>query len=264
MVPPFGLLWHRLLRPLLGPLFGRSRPYRLASATRENGLTTTLRLEPLKGSVPRYLPGQHLYLRFVGTSLPAEEHPFAISSSPSLPGALTVTIKAAGAYTNRLGELEPGARALVDAPHGGFSYLRWPDPRRHVFIAGGIGATPFLSMLNWMADRDSDRDLLFVWAVLSRDQLFGLADLKSFGTTFPRLKTVVVAEGDPLWTGEKGRVDRALLERLVPAFFGGEAFDWNSALYAVSGPPPMRKAVLSALRGLGVAGRNLRVGRFAR
>ena len=60
-----------------------------------------------------------------------------------------------------------------------------------------------------------------------------------------RLTLLPVMSGEPAWTGEKGRVDRALLERLVPDLTSRDVF--------LCGPPLMMRSVRSALMGLGVA-----------
>ncbi|MBL8968649.1 MAG: hypothetical protein JNG85_16715, partial [Spirochaetaceae bacterium] len=255
--------------------------WKVSAVRRETPLAATIRVVPARdlgrragpgadrrggrggGRDAAFLPGQYAFLRFTASSLPAEEHPFFYSSSPSEPGGASFTIGAAGDWTNLADRVEPDEPVVVDGPYGSSSYLSRPDPRRHVFIAGGMGATPFLSTLNWMADRDCDRDVLFLWSVENRSELFAAGDLASFAKTFPRLRVVVVAERDPLWDGERGRVDRALLERLVPAFLGrvpgsrqaDSGFDWNSAAYALCDPREggARGAeTAAALRALGV------------
>ncbi len=273
--------------------------WKVAAVRRETPLAATIRVVPARdssrsqgrgsgrsegrgadrraGREGAYLPGQYAFLRFTASSLPAEEHPFFCSSSPSEPGGLSFTIGAAGDWSSLADLVETEEPAVIDGPYGSFSYLSRPDPRRHVFVAGGMGATPFLSTLNWMADRDSDRDVLFLWSVENRSELFAAGDLASFSKTFPRLKVVVVAERDPLWDGERGRVDRALLERLVPAFLGrapggaggagpDSRFDWSSAAYAVCDPREggARGAeTAAALRALGVRRRDIAIAGFA-
>jgi predicted ferric reductase/mono/diheme cytochrome c family protein len=71
-------------------------------------------------------------------------HPFSITSAPGEEN-LRITVKAVGDYTSALRRLEPGAEAVVEGPFGSFSNEGLGQPRK-VWIAGGIGVTPFLSM----------------------------------------------------------------------------------------------------------------------
>ena len=78
-------------------------------------------------------------------------HPFTISSAPS-ERIVRITVKALGDYTSRLHEIvEPGMPAIIGAPHGRFDRRRGTD--RQVWIAGGVGVTPFLS---WIRSLDGD------------------------------------------------------------------------------------------------------------
>jgi predicted ferric reductase/mono/diheme cytochrome c family protein len=71
-------------------------------------------------------------------------HPFSITSAPGEEN-LRITVKAVGDYTSALRRLEPGAEAVVEGPFGSFSNEGLGQPRQ-LWIAGGIGVTPFLSM----------------------------------------------------------------------------------------------------------------------
>ena len=72
-------------------------------------------------------------------------HPFTIASAPS-ERVVRFTVKALGDYTSELHELvEPGMPAVLGAPHGRFDHGH--GTYRQVWIAGGVGVTPFLSWL---------------------------------------------------------------------------------------------------------------------
>jgi predicted ferric reductase len=71
-------------------------------------------------------------------------HPFSITSAPT-ERTLRITVKAVGDYTRALRRLEEGAEAVVEGPYGSFSHRGLPG-REQIWLAGGIGVTPFLSM----------------------------------------------------------------------------------------------------------------------
>ena len=80
-------------------------------------------------------------------------HPFTLSSAPS-EGRVRITVKALGDYTSRLEEIvQVGMPAVIGPPHGHFDRHR--GTARQVWIAGGIGITPFLS---WLRALDGDLD----------------------------------------------------------------------------------------------------------
>ena len=84
----------------------------------------------------------------------SEEHPFTISSAPGDDGCLAFTVKASGDYTRALRQAVQGDRARVDGPYGRFSYVLRTQPGQPLLlIAGGVGITPMLSMLEHQTAR---------------------------------------------------------------------------------------------------------------
>jgi predicted ferric reductase len=105
-------------------------------------------LRPL-GRPVTFAPGQFAMLFLEGID-GWHRHPFTIASSPREP-VVRFAIKALGDDTARLGEvLKPGMPAVVGGPFGRFSHRKGTS--RQVWIAGGIGVTPFLS---WLRSLDS-------------------------------------------------------------------------------------------------------------
>lgn len=98
-----------------------------------------------------FQPGQWTMLYLEGKD-GWHRHPFTIASGPHEP-LLRIAVKALGDHTRRVHELEPGMPAVLSAPMGRFDYRR--GGAQQVWIAGGIGITPFLS---WHRDADR-RDL---------------------------------------------------------------------------------------------------------
>ena len=118
------------------------------SVKRLNGTTLEVTLQPRTSKLV-HRAGQFLYVHFDSDKILEEPHPFTISSAPREEN-LRVSIKASGDWTQHLHEhLKPGATAYVDGPYGEFNYK--PGSKKQIWIAGGIGITPFLS---WMRDFD--------------------------------------------------------------------------------------------------------------
>jgi len=89
-----------------------------------------------------FKPGQFIFASFKDKEIGEEYHPFTISSSPS-EEQLRLTIKESGDYTEKLKNLKPQTKTLIEGPYGGFYSKKEGE---QIWIAGGIGITPFLSM----------------------------------------------------------------------------------------------------------------------
>jgi predicted ferric reductase len=92
-----------------------------------------------------FVPGQFGFLRMKVDGL-REPHPFTIASGAASDGRISFVIRALGDYTAKLvSEVAPGMRADVYAPYGRF--VRRPEASREIWIAGGVGISPFIA---WM------------------------------------------------------------------------------------------------------------------
>ena len=123
-----------------------------------------------------------------------------------------------------------------------------------MFLAGGIGGVPFISMLEHASRFASEDRILFLWGAATRDDLFGMETIATATTKIPGFRFVPVLSKDPLWTGERGRIDADKLVRIVPAFFGAseEDFEWNSASFWLCGPKSFRRDLKKGLKKLKV------------
>jgi predicted ferric reductase len=128
------------------PLQARRRAYAVENISREAGdiITVTIRADGHDG-VP-FRPGRFAWLKIGTSPFVFEEHPFTIASTAERPNRKQFTIKALGDFSELLIGMRPGRRVYIDGPYGGFTVdgLRGPG---FVFVAGGVGITPMLSML---------------------------------------------------------------------------------------------------------------------
>jgi predicted ferric reductase len=139
-----------LYRQFLWERLKRREPYHVQDVARLNGAVAQVTLRP-QGKPLRHRAGQFLYVHFESDKTLREPHPFTISSAPHEPD-VRLSIKSSGDWTQHLHEhLAMGARAYVDGPYGEFDY-KTGGPRQ-LWIAAGIGITPFLS---WIRDLQGD------------------------------------------------------------------------------------------------------------
>ena len=211
-----------------------------------NAVTVTVRAHGHAG-LP-FHAGQFAWLKIGSSPFVFEEHPFSIASTAEHPDLKEFTIKALGDFSELLSGLRPGRRVYLDGPYGSFTF-EGTGRSGFVFVAGGVGITPVLSMLRTLADRgDKAHHQLVVGArspveVLARDDLDGLRGRLDLTIT------EVVQSAPDGWRGEVGRIDAALLDRVLPRRA-------RHRDYFVCGPPGMVVAVGRHLRERGVpAGR---------
>ncbi len=97
-----------------------------------------------------YLPGQFAFARFEGMK---DAHPFSISSANTGDDGVRFCIKALGDDTRRLQEtLREGEAVNIEGPYGHFNFVRGGGTPKEVWVAGGVGVTPFLSRLEHLAE----------------------------------------------------------------------------------------------------------------
>lgn len=123
-----------------------------------------------------FIAGQFAFFRFFSDNLSSESHPFSMSSAPEEEN-LKIMIKSLGDYTAKLKSLKVGDYADVDGPFGRFSY-KHIDNKNQIWIAGGIGITPFLSMVRDLKDSAYKIDLYYCTSNIQEavllDELMGL------------------------------------------------------------------------------------------
>lgn len=136
------------IRSLLGGI-GRAREVagRVAAIEHPGNGVTTVRCE-LDHRWRGHRPGQFVFVTFDESE---GAHPFTIASSDRGDRSISLEIKALGDYTRSLaGRLQPGQAVRVEGPYGRFDVARHNPRARQIWIAGGIGVTPFLAWLESM------------------------------------------------------------------------------------------------------------------
>jgi predicted ferric reductase len=240
---------------VLKPAWQKSHDWKVAEVRKERGDTFTLVLEPVGHDGFRFEPGQFAWIKLAGSPFTLEEHPFSFASSGERSDRVEFGIKALGDFTSAIGDVAPGTRAYVDGPHGAFSIDRYPAPG-YVLIAGGVGITPFMSILHTMADRGDPRPVLLFYADKKWENVAYREALEELQGRLDLEVVYVLEEPDDDWDGETGFITGELLERRLPK----EQFERD---YMICGPPVMMDLVQEALRERGVPHAQIQLERFA-
>lgn len=244
------LLWIRIIKPL--GLY--RRPWKVQQVKAERGGAWTVSLVPEGDHRMRFVPGQFGWVLIDQSPLSISQHPFSFSSSAEHDDRVSVTIKARGDFTRGIKNVQPGSRAYVDGPYGLFS-TDHNEGFGFVFIGGGVGITPLMSMLRTMADRGDMRPCLLFYGSKDLDGITFYDDLKELEGRL-NLTVVHALESAPsAWEGESGFIDAAMLRRHLPQRH--ERFR-----YFVCGPTPMMDAMEKCVAEIGVADEHVHTERF--
>jgi predicted ferric reductase len=255
---PMPLFWLVLLLLYLWAIFNRiNRRYKL----RRNPFTVrTVSKEAekiwslhFKGSHKGFSPGQFMLARLVRNGRVSEPHPFTIASEPT-EKSLSICVKEVGDFTNAIGGTTSNDTAYIDMPYGVFSF-HYHDNERLVFIAGGIGITPFMSMLRDIYARKLKKRVTLLWGIKTEKEIVFRDELDRMASELEGFKVVYVLSRQENWQGEKGRIGRSVLEKHVERFHEGEFF--------LCGPPSMMKDVKKIIKDLGVSRKRIQTENFA-
>lgn len=177
-----------LYTELFGRFFGKYVPYVVKAVRHPNPVTTEVTLEAKRTPIKPHRAGQFLFVRFPGSKELNESHPFTISSAPT-EGALRVTIKISGDFTQTLfDQLEPGMDAVVEGAYGLFDYKR--GLKKQIWLAGGIGLTPFMSFIRDFGD-SLDFQIDFFYAVRQPEDALFLDEIHSAAAAFSNFRAHV-------------------------------------------------------------------------
>lgn len=197
-----------------------------------------------------YEPGQFVMVRFLARSFWLEAHPFSLSLPPG--GAhIRISIKNSGDFTARVPQLLPGTHVLIDGPHGVFT-PRVCDGSKVLLMAGGIGITPIRAVSE--AFIAAGKEVVLLYSTRKKGGIVFKEELDSLAAQANYTLHYVVSD-EPSWAGEKGRIDKDMIIRLVPDAVQREVF--------VCGPPPMMMGLVNMLSSLGVEKNLIHYERFS-
>jgi ferredoxin-NADP reductase len=197
-----------------------------------------------------YQAGQYLRLtlRHAEPDTRGETRSFTLSSFPHEP-LLAITTRLSSpssTFKSALARLPTGELLEASGPFGRFVYT--PTDLTTVFIAGGIGITPFRSILGDLAERQVNANVLLLYSNRSSDIPFRRF-LDGLALRLPGLKVVyTVTRPADDWTGPRGRIDAEFLAHHVT--------DLKRSLFLVSGPTSLVQSIRGMLADIGIdAGR---------
>jgi len=176
--------------------------YKVVNLKELNKDIVEIEMTPL-GKKMDFLSGQFAFFSFFSEAVGRESHPFSISSSEK-DNNLKITVKSLGDYTKSFKNLKLNDGVLIDGPYGHFSYKNILN-KNQIWIAGGIGITPFYSMAS---NLDKDYNIDFYCSVKEESEAVYTKELQEISSINPNFKYY-------LWdVKEKGYINADLISSL--------------------------------------------------
>jgi ferredoxin-NADP reductase len=206
-----------------------------------------------------FRPGQYLYwtLDVANPDDRGNRRPFTIASAPTR-HEIRLGVKFypnPSTFKQSLAAMKPGDVIYGSQLSGAFTLPR-DNSTKLIFIAGGIGVTPFRSMVQDLVDRRVERPIIMFYGNNSGDEI-AYVDLFDQAERELGIRTVYAVANDPPPGRDKvhrGRIDAALIQREAP--------DYNERIFYISGPRGMVIGFQNLLRELGVARSRIKVDYF--
>jgi ferredoxin-NADP reductase len=199
----------------------------------------------------RYRPGQFITLTL---DIDGERvnRCYTLCSTPTRPDTLAITVKRVpgGKVSNWLHEhMRPGTRLSATGPNGSFCFPPGPveaPARGQLYLSGGSGITPLMSMSRAWGDLGLDADVQFIHAARTPQDIVFADELALLARSLPRWRATAVCESrgaSPAYSGLLGRLSLPLLRAQVPDLLEREVW--------CCGPAPFMAAVRAMLAEAG-------------
>lgn len=215
--------------------FVKKKFYQVVDIKKLSVSTTEIFLKPL-GKRLEFKPGQFVFMKFMNSkTIPSEAHPFSMASDNSK-DIIRFSIKELGNYSEILDSAKPGDMVKLVGPHGKFTLDT--SIKKQLWISGGIGTTPFLSMLHDALDTD----IVFIHSNREESDAVYVREISGLLNKNSKLITHL--------SDIEGFINAEYFKKHVP--------DYLERTVYICGPFVMMHSLSKILQGLGVPKENIR------
>ena len=224
------------------PTWNADNPLICCHITQETPDVKSFFFKPEKFANFQFLPGQFITLEL---TINAEiiHRSYTVSSSPARPHTISITVKRQpnGIVSNWLHDhLKVGGHLAVLPIAGDFSCAN-KVAKQYLFLSGGSGITPLMSMSRSFHDLAENKDIVFIHSARTPEDIIFRQELDLMAFNQPNFRTAFICEkADALWTQPTGYLTIDLLKQIAPDFLQRETF--------TCGPSPYMAAVRNMLK----------------
>lgn len=205
----------------------------------------------------KFEPGQYFFVSLIKppyNDSKGERRHFTIVNSPNEENTLSFATRIRdSAFKKSIAELPVGTVVEVGPIDGEFTLPKDKD-KKYVFLAGGIGITPFVSMLRYIREERLNYDITLIYSNRDRESTAFLEELQEISRDNPNIKLILTMTEDPDWVGERRKVNAGFMKEYLT---GPETY-----YYMVAGTPGMVDAMKKVLKTAEVSGSNIKTENF--
>jgi ferredoxin-NADP reductase len=226
---------------------------KLSEVLTETSSSKTFRFAAKGGYLPPFQAGQYVNI-FVDVHGIRTSRPYSISSAPTQLGYYDITIRnvedgfVSGFF---LDEVTVGSEFEATSPSGNFIYNPLFHGKDLVFLAGGSGVTPFMSMIREVADRGLSRRIHLIYGSRNPDDVIFSSELRAITEKHTNISCSLVISNPPKgYRGLTGFITAELMKKILG--------DVSAKTFYLCGPDAMYAFCLSELEKLGIPRRKIR------
>lgn len=211
----------------------------------------------LLGEIVKFNAGQFLSLKLSKMNYEdakGNSRILSIVNSPDQNDILTIATRITdSAFKKTLKELSVGSAVEVGSISGAFVLPKNTD-QPIVFITGGIGITPMVSMLRHIKAQNLDYKVRLAYSNRNQGATAFLVELQELDKQNSNFKLILIMTDDPDWSGEEDHINIDFIKKYIP--------DYQKVVYYVSGPPGMVSAIKKVLEGGKIEKKNIKFENF--
>ncbi len=238
---------------IVGQLHAKELSLVVTKITEETADAKCIRLASTTGYLPPFQAGQYVNIFTVIDGV-RTSRPYSISSSPRQRSYYEITvarIKTGFVSDYFLDNVKVGDTFEANGPSGVFHHNPIAHKKTNVFLAGGSGITPFLSMTREVLEAKLDREIHLLYGCRSVDVAIYHDLLKQFDAEYDNFHYhLVISDENAAWDGERGFIDAALMKKLVG--------DLDQCTFYICGPQIMNDFCVNELKGIDVPKKRIR------
>lgn len=182
---------------------------------------------------------------------------FSIAAAPYEEHLMIATRMRDTAFKRVLGKMEPGTEVSIDGPFGSF-VLHNNTAKPAVFLAGGIGITPFRSMAKQAAHDKLPHDIWLLYSNRRPEDAPFLKELEELEEQHPKFRFMAtmteIEKSSQKWVGKTGYITGGMVKEIP---------DYTNAIYYIAGPASMVAGMFKVLKDLNIDTDNIKTDEFA-
>lgn len=201
--------------------------------------------------------GQHISMKLQVSDPRGPRRSFSIASSPTETNYLMICTRISESpFKQKLSKLPLGTNVAIGGPSG--SFVLEGSSKHVVFLAGGIGITPFRSMVQFATDTKLDLRISLIRSSRITEEVLFNEELEHWRHLNPNLAVLDTIsrpeESKQRWTGRIGRIDRQLIDEAIGKL--------DNQRFYVCGPPTMVDSMVTMLSNMGVGPNLIKMEKF--